>query len=81
MLQTAVETVPSLLSARLALARLLAAIGAPGARDVLAAARACEPYGELVARRLAALPTDTLHPPVETPPACPTPPPRPVALR
>jgi thioredoxin-like negative regulator of GroEL len=68
MLRAAVEHVPSLLSARLALARLLAATGAPGAREVLAAARNCEPYRERVERLLANADRTKEEPPCLTPP-------------
>jgi hypothetical protein len=65
MLQAAIDHVPSLVSPRLAMARLLAAIGAPGARAVLAAGLGHEPYGDLLARLLAS--------PAATSPAVPIP--------
>lgn len=72
LLRAAVETVPSLLSARLALARLMAATGIPGWREVLTAARTCEPYHDLTARLCAdAARTAPAHPATETEP-CPT---------
>lgn len=73
LLRAAVENVPSLLSARLALARLLAATGSPDVRAVLEAARACEPYHELTTRLLAASRHAGAQPPRPEIEPCPTP--------
>lgn len=66
LLRAAAANLPRLLSARLAQASLLEALGWPGAREVLESAVGAEPYREIVARRLAAL---APRPPVE-PVAC-----------
>lgn len=54
LLRAAIAQLPDLIAPRLALANLLDASGLPGSREVLLAARTCEPYRRVVARQLAA---------------------------
>ncbi|MBL8756224.1 MAG: hypothetical protein JNK15_23215, partial [Planctomycetes bacterium] len=71
LLRTATAQIPELLTVPLAHAQLLDALALPGSREVLLAARGCEPYRAVLARHLAAagLP-DELHDPEVIP--CPT---------
>ncbi len=81
MLRAAIENVPTLLSARLALARLLRATDAPGAAEVLQAARHCDPYRSLTAGLHESPPAASPPAPAEETKPCPMPQPMPLPRR
>jgi hypothetical protein len=70
LLRAAEAQFPELLTAPLAHAQLLDALALPGSRDVLLAARGCEPYRAVLARRLSELGVTDVPAPEVVP--CPT---------